>query len=105
MEMVLLLLGFFLKGKAVVMSDSLQMLVSMAQPESLEPSLAPWTSSSQMGVGSLSAYFKRQELIDFNESKKQDYLIIIDLLSSSTYFLLTGNNDYNKLQRFWNLTH
>lgn len=50
-----------------------------------------------MDVGSFSACFKREELIDFNESKKEGYLIIIDLLNSSTYFLLAGNDDYNKL--------
>ena len=66
-----------------------------------EPSLVPWTNSSQTSIGSFPAYCKKRwELVDLNESIEEDD-VITDLLNSSTYFLLAGNIDY-KLKRFWN---
>ena len=69
-----------------------------------EPSLAPWTKSSQISIGSFPAYCERWELVDLNESVKEDDVIITGLLNLSAYFLLAGNNDY-KIKRYWNLTH
>lgn len=80
MEMVLLVLEFFFEGWGYY-HIGFPLGVSEYDPARgpLSPNLAPWASSSQMSVSALSAYCEKWQLIDFNESEKEDYLIVMDL--------------------------